>query len=55
MLFGAAALLGVAVWAWFATNPEVFAPTCVMGWLLLALSGLALLVLPLLPPAAASR
>lgn len=32
------AAIGVAVWAWLATPPGVFAATCVMGWLLLALS-----------------
>lgn len=30
--------VGVAVWAWLAVPAEVFAATCVLGWLLLALS-----------------
>lgn len=32
--------IGVAVWAWLATPPAVFAMTCVMGWLLLALAAI---------------
>ena len=32
------AAVGVALWAWLATPPQVFAVTCVFGWLLLALS-----------------
>lgn len=34
------AAVGVAVWAWLATPPGVFAVTCLMGWLLLALSAI---------------
>lgn len=34
------AAVGVAVWAWLATPGTVFAATCVMGWLLLALSAI---------------
>ena len=33
--------VGVAVWAWAATPASVFAATCVMGWLLLALAAIA--------------
>ena len=32
--------VGVAVWAWLATPGMVFAATCVMGWLLLALAAI---------------
>lgn len=32
--------VAVALWAWFATPGSVFAVTCVMGWLLLALSAI---------------
>ncbi len=34
------AAVGVAVWAWLATPGTVFVATCVMGWLLLALSAI---------------
>jgi len=34
------AAFGVAVWAWLAVPAAVFAATCVMGWLLLALSAI---------------
>lgn len=34
------AAVGVAVWAWLATPPAVFAFTCILGWLLLALSAI---------------
>lgn len=34
------AAVGVAVWAWLATPPAVFAMTCLLGWLLLALSAI---------------
>lgn len=32
--------VAVAVWAWLATPPHVFAATCVLGWLLLALAAI---------------
>lgn len=32
------AAVAVAIWAWLATPPHVFAVSCVLGWLLLALS-----------------
>lgn len=32
------AAAGVAVWAWLATPPHIFIASCVMGWLLVALS-----------------
>jgi leader peptidase (prepilin peptidase)/N-methyltransferase len=32
--------VGVAVWAWLAMPANLFAATCVMGWLLLALSAI---------------
>lgn len=34
------AAVGVALWAWLATPGMVFAATCVMGWLLLALAAI---------------
>ena len=34
------AAVGVALWAWLATPPAVFAATCIMGWLLLALAAI---------------
>jgi leader peptidase (prepilin peptidase)/N-methyltransferase len=34
------AAIGVAIWAWLAVPAAVFAVTCVMGWLLLALSAI---------------
>lgn len=32
------AAVGVAAWAWLATPPHIFIASCVMGWLLVALS-----------------
>lgn len=34
------AAVGVAIWAWLATPAAVFAATCIMGWLLLALAAI---------------